>query len=62
MVKIKMLVDPQTVADYSLYYACVLYTVITFGQAPGWNQHSWPFKISPTHLISQLSTVQAGMH
>lgn len=45
-----------------MYYVCVLHTVITFGQAPGWNQHSWLFENSPTHLIPQLSTVRAGMH
>lgn len=56
----KMLADQTTVADICSHY--VLHTVITFGQAPVWNQHSCLFENSPTHLIPQLSTVQAGMH
>lgn len=58
--EIKMLADQPEVADICLYYVCVLHTVITFGRAPLWNQHSWLFENSPTHLIPQLSTVQAG--
>lgn len=43
-VKIKMLADQPTEADVYLHYVCVLHTVITFGQAPVWNQHSWLFR------------------
>lgn len=57
-----MLADQPTVADICWYYVCVLHTVITFGHTPAWNQHSWLFENSPTHLILQLSTVQACIH